>query len=247
MMTDNYMKLSYWNVSKNIYYSILFIIPMLFLYEIMCWYQYYGLKFQIRNGADVFIRQLFISFDHYAELAYSLTLLIIFLVIVYLNWNVVEKGKLKISFLLFMLLESFIWCTVFIFLMGVSENIILSILERNIIPEQFYLSIGAGIWEELLFRVGATGIIIYFMKYTLGYNHLFSVFMAIFFSALMFSLFHYIGQLGDIFTFRSFCLRTFAGIMLGALYVFRGFGITAYTHIFYDMAIIGMPVLRYNN
>ena len=247
MMTNNYMKLSYWNVSKNIYYSILFIIPMLFLYEIMCWYQYYGLKFQIRNGADVFIRQLFISFDHYAELAYSLTLLIIFLVIVYLNWNVVEKGRLKISFLLFMLLESFIWCTVFIFLMGVSENIILSILERNIIPEQFYLSIGAGIWEELLFRVGGTGIIIYFMKYTLGYNQLYSGFIAIFCSAILFSLFHYIGQLGDIFTFRSFCIRTFAGIMLGALYIIRGFGITVYTHIFYDMAIISMPVLMYNN
>ena len=246
MMTNNYMKLSYWNVSKNIYYSILFIMPMLFLYEIMCWYQYYGLKFQIRNGADVFIRQLFLSFGHYSELAYSLTLLIIFLVIVYLNWNVVEKGRLKISFLLFMLLESFIWCTVFIFLMGVSENIILSILERNIIPEQFYLSIGAGIWEELLFRVGATGIIIYFMKYLLGYNQLFSGFIAIICSAILFSLFHYVGQLGDIFTYRSFCLRTFAGIMLGALYVFRGFGITAYTHIFYDMAIISMPVLMYN-
>jgi membrane protease YdiL (CAAX protease family) len=130
--------------------------------------------------------------------------------------------------------------------MGVSENIILSILDRSIIPEQFYLSIGAGIWEELLFRVGATGIIIYFMKYSLRYNQLFSVFIAIFCSAIMFSIFHYVGQLGDIFTFRSFCLRTFAGIMLGALYVFRGFGITAYTHIFYDMAIIGMPVLMYN-
>jgi len=246
MMTDHYMKLSYWNISKNIYYSILFIMPMLFLYEIMCWIQYHGMKFQIRNGADVFIRQLFFSFGHYSELAYSLILLIILLVIVYFNWNVVEKGKLKISFLLFMFLESFIWATLFIVLMGVSENILLSILERNIIPEQFYLSIGAGIWEELLFRVGAIGIIIYFMKYTLGYSHLFCVFMAIFCSALLFSLFHYIGQLAYIFTFRSFCLRTFAGIMLGALYVFRGFGITAYTHIFYDMAIIGMPVLMYN-
>jgi len=241
------MNLSYWNVSKNIFYSILFITPMLFLYEIMCWYQYYGLKFQIRNGADIFISQLFLSFGHYSELAYSLTLLIIFLAIVYFNWNVVKKGGLKISFLLFMLLESFIWCIVFIVLMGISENIILSILEHNIISEQFYLSIGAGIWEELLFRVGALGIILYFMEYTLSYNHLFSVFIAIFFSALMFSLFHYIGQLGDIFTFRSFCLRTFAGIMLGALYVFRGFGITAYTHIFYNMAIISGPILMYNN
>ena len=51
----------------------------------------------------------------------------------------------------------------------------------------------------------------------------------------------------EIFTYKSFYLRTLAGIFLGLLYIFRGLGITVYTHIFYDMAIISMPVLMYNN
>jgi hypothetical protein len=247
MTIDNSLILSYWNISRNIYYSILFVLPMVFLYELMCWLHFSELEFQIRNGADVFIRQLFICFDQHSELVYSLTLLFIYIMIMYFNRDVIDKGGLKISFLLLMLLESFVWCIIFILLMGLSEKNLLSILGRNIMPEQFYLSIGAGIWEEILFRVGVIGLINYVINYTLGYNQLFTIIIAILSSAILFSLFHYIGELGDIFTFRNFYLRTFAGIILGTLYIFRGFGITAYTHIFYDMAIISRPILMYNN
>ena len=243
MMTDRYVQLSYWDVSKNIYYSILFVIPMLFIYELMCWFQFYKSEFQIRNGADVFIRQLFLAFGHNAELVYALSLLFIFLIIIFYNREVIDKSRLKISLLSFMFLESFIWGALFVVMMGLSEKLLLSIMQRNILPEQFYLSIGAGIWEELLFRVGMLGLIIYLLKHILGYNFLFSAFTAIIFSSFLFSFFHYIGDLGDIFTFRSFYLRTFSGIFLGSLYIFRGFGITAYTHIFYDMTIISIPVL----
>ena len=117
-MPDNYMKLSYWDISKNIYYSILFILPMLFLYELMCWLQFFGSEFQIRNGADVFLRQLFKIFGNYSELAYSLMLLCIFLAIMYFNRNVLKEGRLRISFLLVMLFESLIWCAAFIIIMG---------------------------------------------------------------------------------------------------------------------------------
>ena len=68
-------------------------------------------------------------------------------------------------------------------------------------------------------------------------------FYAIIFSAVIFSLFHYLGPFGDNFSYKSFYLRTLAGIFLGSLYIFRGFGITVYTHIFYDMFIISMPII----
>ena len=241
------MMLSYWNASKNMYYSIIFVLPMLFLYELMCWFQFIGAEFQIRNGADVVIRQLFINFGYFSELIYSLSLLFIFLLIMYINRNIIKEGGVKVSFLLYMFVESFIWCAFFIIFMGLSENILLSILDRNIIPEQFYLSIGAGIWEEILFRVGAITFTVYLLKYILSYAHLFAISFAIISSALLFSLFHYIGQFGDLFTFRSFYIRTIAGIILGILYIFRGFGITAYTHIFYDISIISIPVIMNNS
>ena len=240
-MTDHYMKLSYWNVSKNIYYSILFIIPMLFLYEIMCWYQFINLDFQIRNGADAFLRQLFLNTGQHAEIVYALSLLVIFIIIIVLNKNIIITGNLKINYLLWMFFESFIWSVIFILLMKSYALNILSIFSQNILPSQIYLAIGAGIWEEFLFRVIILGVSINFMKYILGFNYLFSAFISIAISGIIFSLFHYIGQLGDIFTFRVFSFRAFAGIILGTLYLMRGFGITVYTHIFYDIAIITQP------
>ena len=216
---------------------------MLFIYEMMCFIQFTGNTFIIRNGADVFIRQLFDGFGIYAELVYGLFLLIIMLNIMCLNNEVIKGGRLKFSFLFYMLIESIFWSLGFILIMSVSENFLLSILERNIIPEQFYLAIGAGIWEELVFRVGLIGLILIFMKRIVGYNGIFAALLAIIISSVLFSLFHYLGPFTENFAFKSFYLRTLAGIFLGSLYLFRGFGIVAYTHIIYDIVIISLPVI----
>ena len=242
-MTDEYVTISYWNVTKNIYYSLLFIFPMLFLYESMCWIQYFGQSAEIRNGADVLIRQIIFGMGNGSEIVYGLLLMIVFFGVMFLNRRVVENGKLKFTFLLLMIVESLAWCIGFVIIMSVSEQLLLSIMERNIIPEQFYLAIGAGIWEELLFRVGAIGLSLSFLTKVVGYSGIYSVIIAVIFSAVIFSLFHYLGPFGDNFEYKSFYLRTLAGIFLGSLYMFRGFCITAYTHIFYDMFIISLPVI----
>ena len=241
-MTDQFVLLSYFKVTKNIYYSLLFIFPMLFLYEIMSWIQYSDSPVEIRNGADVFFRQLIMGFGKYSEFVYGLILFTVIFTILIINRNVVRKGRIKLTFLLYMLSESLLWSIGLIVLMSISERLLLSILERNIIPEQFYLAIGAGIWEELLFRVGAIGLSLSFLT-NIGYSDVFSTLIAILFAALLFSLFHYLGQFGDIFTYKSLYLRTLAGVFLGSLYLFRGLGITVYTHIFYDMIIITMPII----
>tara|TARA_B100000959_G_C14768827_1_gene536598 strand:+ start:62 stop:796 length:735 start_codon:yes stop_codon:yes gene_type:complete len=242
-MTDQFLSLSYWKTTKNIYYSMLFILPMLFLYEMMCWVQFHESFQQIRNGADVLLRQLFFSFDNFSESLYGGILIVIFLIMLFANRFAIENGRLNISFLLFMFLESLIWSTVFLIIMGLSEKILLSIANRNLIPEEFYLAIGAGIWEELLFRVGVIALITFLIKDCLGYTHFFAIICAILISSIIFSIFHYLGQFGDIFTYKVFIYRSIAGIFLGILYKARGFGIVVYTHIFYDMAIISLPVL----
>jgi hypothetical protein len=53
--------------------------------------------------------------------------------------------------------------------------------------------------------------------------------------ALVFSLFHYVGPLGDPFALGSFTFRAVAGLLFSILYLLRGFGITAWTHALYDV------------
>jgi len=65
---------------------------------------------------------------------------------------------------------------------------------------------------------------------------------AVVLGALIFSAFHYIGPYGDDWQLQSFAFRFISGLMLSALYVVRGFGITAWTHALYDVFLTVMGV-----
>ncbi|MBI3791821.1 MAG: CPBP family intramembrane metalloprotease [Gemmatimonadetes bacterium] len=102
---------------------------------------------------------------------------------------------------------------------------------------QFALSLGAGLYEELLFRVVLVSLLLFATQALLGWSRAVSVTIALVGSALVFSAFHYVGPFGDRFTLASFTFRALAGLWFSGLYVTRGFGITAWAHALYDVAL----------
>lgn len=100
------------------------------------------------------------------------------------------------------------------------------------------LSIGAGLYEELLFRVLLVGLTAWAARKVLGWRPLFADIAATVLGALIFSAFHYIGPFGDRLDVFSFVFRTIAGLFFSALYLTRGFGITAWTHALYDVLLL---------
>jgi hypothetical protein len=46
------------------------------------------------------------------------------------------------------------------------------------------------------------------------------------------------GPTGDSYSLSSFSFRLVAGIVLSAIFVFRGLGIAVYTHAIYDILVI---------
>ena len=56
--------------------------------------------------------------------------------------------------------------------------------------------------------------------------------------AFIFSAFHYIGPYGDPLQLQSFVFRMLSGLAFSALYLTRGFGITAWTHALYDAFLL---------
>jgi hypothetical protein len=100
------------------------------------------------------------------------------------------------------------------------------------------LSIGAGIYEELLFRVLLVGLLAWGAKQLLGWRPLSAGIAATVLGALIFSAFHYIGPYGDPLDVYSFVFRTIAGLFFSGLYLLRGFGITAWTHALYDVFLL---------
>jgi hypothetical protein len=99
------------------------------------------------------------------------------------------------------------------------------------------LSLGAGLYEELLFRVVLVALIANALR-LIGLSRMISGVVAVVAGALIFSAFHYIGPFGEPMRLESFVFRFLAGLGFSALYLTRGFGITAWTHALYDVAVL---------
>jgi hypothetical protein len=100
------------------------------------------------------------------------------------------------------------------------------------------LAIGAGLYEELLFRVLVVGALAWIGIKGLGWKKSVAGTVAVVVGALLFAGFHYIGPGSDRFELYSFVFRSIGGVFFSALFLVRGFGITAWTHALYDILVM---------
>lgn len=102
--------------------------------------------------------------------------------------------------------------------------------------------IGAGIFEELVFRMILICLLMLIFQDFLGLKKTKSIVFAVVISSLLFSISHHLTyyqgqfiQTPDVFTLGKFIFRFLAGIYFAVLYATRGYGITAGTHAFYNI------------
>lgn len=100
------------------------------------------------------------------------------------------------------------------------------------------LALGAGLYEELLFRVLLVGGMAAGLGWLAGRRTVATNAVAAVAGALIFSAFHYVGAYGDRLELASFTYRAIAGLAFSGLYLVRGFGITAWTHALYDVYVM---------
>lgn len=113
------------------------------------------------------------------------------------------------------------------------------------LSQQIILSIGAGIYEELLFRLIAIALLHIILVDLLALPEKWGAGGAVAFSAIAFGLYHFTSlNLHEWTSYdwgRCFFI-TCAGVFLAIVYVMRGFGIVAGTHAVYDVL---MALLQY--
>jgi len=101
--------------------------------------------------------------------------------------------------------------------------------------ERVFLSIGAGVNEELVFRLGLyTALAWSFAKFT---SEGAAIAGAVVVSSVLFSLVHYVGPT-ESFEVHSFVYRFLAGGIFCGLFCFRGFAVAVYTHAIYDIYVM---------
>jgi hypothetical protein len=146
-----------------------------------------------------------------------------------------------------MLLESFVWVPP---LMGISYITTRLMLAADVAgaelvdvasqPSAFAQSclqaLGAGIYEEFLFRLGFVGLTIFLLTRVKVRRDLADV-VAILAGAVLFSLYHFSNEqfAPGGFPWSQFVFRTLAGVYLGGLYVCRGFGIVVGAHAVWNV------------
>lgn len=229
---------AYWRQSRSPFYSLLFAIPMLITYELMIFSFNHSDIIGLRNGADILFRQFFGLFNVYGFYLVGFLVLSALLIAYYFHSRQEGDHHFRFQFFILMLLESIIFALImFVFVQKIGSVLLANGIAPNK-KEMVVLALGAGVYEEFIFRVVLISGFTFFLRDVLRLHSITSTIIAMVAAALIFSLFHYMGSLGDVFEIKSFLIRFAAGLFLSLLYVLRGYGITAYTHTFYDFLVI---------
>ncbi len=98
------------------------------------------------------------------------------------------------------------------------------------------MSMGAGLYEEIAFRVGLFGLGALAIRAFFGGIPKWALTAAwALVAAAVFAGWHHVGAAGDPWNLRIFVFRATCGLVLTAIYVFRGFAPAVWTHTLYDV------------
>lgn len=230
----------YFRDTHSLLYSYLISLPLLLLYEVLIFISRPDPGYSVRISVDVWIRTLF---SYFGNNILSLTLILVALlgmVILYRERHRLTSLRLKYFF--WMLVEASVYAFGLALLLSTLVGLLVQMVQPESIDalstlQKLALSLGAGLYEELFFRVILVSGLLYLFNYTIAKPWL-SYAAAIVVAALIFSLVHYVGALGDDFAFGSFLFRFLFGLALNAIYLWRGFGIAAWTHAIYDIMVV---------
>lgn len=235
-------KQNYFRESGTLLYSYLICLPLLLLYEILIQISQPGSEYLIRISVDAWFKTIFYAFGLNAL---SFTLFTAAAVGVVILWKDRRRLKsVKISYFILMLAEALIYAVLLAVLISAFLQSILMLTAAFSPPldeltrlQLLALSLGAGLYEELFFRVILVSALLWGFKKVFKKNRTAYAF-AVIIAALCFSAVHYVGEFGDPFYIGSFLFRFLFGLALNLIYVIRGFGMAAWTHAVYDVLVI---------
>lgn len=233
------MTKAYLQATRTASYGFLAAMPLLIVYEVLVLLVNAGRTAEVRVGADVWIKTAMSLLGDWGMLGVSIGVLCLGAFIF-----IRERKKhipLKAAWFGLLILESLVYAVVLALLISTTVGALFgaigipqAAIDR---PTMLVLSIGAGLYEELVFRVVLVGGLFWTGKQFLGSKRKAYVVAALV-GAFIFSLVHYLGPLGDPFQFSSFTFRFLFGLALNGIFLVRGFGAAAWTHALYDVLVV---------
>jgi Type II CAAX prenyl endopeptidase Rce1-like len=237
----------YWSSTRRPLPSLALVGPIVLAYEGGVVWLGGASPQALRTGADAWMRRSLAELgltDHW--------FLPLALLMILLGWQAVRPKEWRFSPMIIagMLVESLVLA---VCLVGVSRlvDIGFSYLERTgptfrllqAAPSssrgemaQLIGFLGAGVYEEALFRLLLVPIFFYALR-LLQTPQVPASALAVTGSALLFSLAHHAGNPGETFTWFAFVFRWMAGVFFAWIFILRGFGIAVGAHTAYDILV----------
>jgi hypothetical protein len=224
---------------KNLLTSLVLVFPLFIAYQI-------GVLFTLPmlNGADFLTVFLFrnLGLSTGAYLAYTAAVAVAFVIAVAL---LRRKQRFDPKLIVPVFVESAIYAltmgSLIVFVMTrvlhVSPRLAGGIASQGL-GTRFVMSLGAGVWEETIFRLGIMTGLVVLLERVLGMGRWVAVALALVASSVLFSAMHHIPPYGDPLQLGVFVFRVLAGCFFGLIYWFRGFAIVVYTHALYDVYVL---------
>jgi membrane protease YdiL (CAAX protease family) len=212
----------YWTRSQLPLASLAFLIVPIIIYEL-------GTRF---TRQEIIAFNLLQDFFHlFGATGRSLPAMAV--VGILLTWHIARNDpwRVDLKVLAFMAVESIAWA-IPLMLIG---KVLYDHLALSGFGTSCVLSIGAGIYEELVFRLIAFTALHFLLRDWLKIENTYAYLAMVLISAICFSLYHYLGP--EQFHWRTFVFRAVAGIYFGGLFLWRGFGVTCGSHVIYDILI----------
>jgi membrane protease YdiL (CAAX protease family) len=238
----------YWRETRQPVYSAVLVLPFLLVYEI-------GLlvmRSDVINGGDAVLLNLGGPIMRLVGLQASIASVVV-LVAAFIIAQVVKKGSWKVQSRLVAML--FGECLLYAALLFLLLGCIIEYLPPSgsmAVPapaaaghpriglRDFVLFCGAGVYEELVFRVLLLGLLLLVFNKLFHMEHAYAAVWAVVAGAVVFAAFHHIG--GEPIVLGVFLQRVLAGLYFSAIYYNRSFGVAAASHALYDI-LVGLAML----
>lgn len=232
---------TYFSDTKNLLYSFLISLPLFLAYELLILISQPNASQIVRISVDSWFKSVF---SLLGVNTVSITLLVVALLGMFIIYKEREQlRELRFKYFPIMVGESTIYAIFVTIIATFFVSMVFAISANDPISsltglQKFALSLGAGLYEELFFRVILVSALILIFQRIFNNKNWAAITAAVFLSAFLFSMVHYVGSMGDPFTLSSFTYRFVFGLLLNGIYVWRGFGIAAWTHALYDLMVL---------
>lgn len=229
----------YFQVSRRPLQALIFLLPLLLLYELGT-----AKLLSDPTTGDAYVvaawSLLAYTFDLIGVGGYYLPGLVVIAALLGMHVFRREPWEIDPPLYLAMAAEALAWSIVllvFAVMWGGRPEV-----PQNELAEDLILGIGAGVYEELVFRLIAIVALHLLLVDVFGMRDSVGAILAVVVSAALFSGYHFVSldTAGDpiAFTVPRALFFFLGGLYFGTLFVWRGFGVAAGAHAFYDIIYV---------